>query len=435
MYFTQKLSGQIEFKVVANDGDLSDNFGYSVAISGDYATVGAYFDDDNGSNSGSAYIFFNNDTSWIEQAKLIPDDGEEDDYFGYSTAISGNYAVVGAYHDDDNGSKSGSAYVFFRSGTTWNQQTKLLPADGSANDYFGGFVDISGDYIVVGAHEHDSNDMLNTGTAYIFYRTGTNWNEQAQLFSSDMQTNDYFGNSVSISGDYAIIGALNDDDNGSNSGSAYIFYRNGTDWIEQSKLTAIDGEKNDYFGCSVDISGDYSIVGASGKDVNGEIDAGTAYIFYHGEANWEQQAKLVTYDFASKDFLGNSLTLFGEYAVVGAYYDDDKGSNSGSTYIFQRNGINWPLHAKIVASDGTWMDHFGYSVDIDRDNIIVGGYGDEENTGSAYFYKAKAYIEEKPAELPPPPPPEPEPIPLITLIKFVIGFILYAVMIRLTWFF
>jgi hypothetical protein len=159
-----------------------------------------------------------------EVAKLLASDGAADDEFGESVAISGDYAIVGAYRDDDNGTDSGSAYVFERDGSgNWAEVTKLLASDGAADDDFGESVAISGDYAIVGAPIDDDNGT-DSGSAYVFERDGTgNWTEVAKLLASDGATSDYFGTSVAISGDYAIVGAYLDDDNGTDSGSAYIF--------------------------------------------------------------------------------------------------------------------------------------------------------------------------------------------------------------------
>jgi nucleoside-specific outer membrane channel protein Tsx len=266
-----------EFKLTASDGAADDQFGYSVAIAGDYALVGARFDDDKGVDSGSAYIFKRDGTSWNQQAKLTASDGAAGDRFGYSVAIAGEYALVGALYDDDKGVNSGSAYIFKRDGTSWNQQAKLTASDGAAGDQFGWSVAIAGDYALVGAL-YDADKGVNSGSAYIFKRDGISWNQQAKLTASDGAAGDQFGHSVAIAGEYALVGAHLDDDNGTDSGSAYIFKRDGTSWNQQAKLTASDGAAGDQFGYSVAIAGDYALVGARLDDDNGSA-SGSAYIY------------------------------------------------------------------------------------------------------------------------------------------------------------
>jgi hypothetical protein len=348
------------------------------------AIVGANLDDDKGTDSGSAYIFSPDDVNcsdWDQTAKLTASDGAASDYFGSSVSVSGDYAIVGAYLDDDKGNESGSAYIFLRSGTSWSQQAKLTASDGAAYDNFGYSVSISGNYAIVGATGDDGK-----GSAYVFKRDGTTWSQQQKLTASDGANGDRFGYSVSISGDYAIAGAWGDDDNGSSSGSAYIFKRVDTTWSPQAKLTALDGAVDDAFGYSVSISGDYAIVGAFYDDVNVMVDSGSAYIFLRSGTSWSQQPKLTASDGAAGDRFGYSVSISGDYAIVGAYLDDDNGSSSGSAYILKRDGTNWSEEAKLTASDGAGSDRFGNSVSIGNGYIIVGAYGDDSFKGSAYMF-------------------------------------------------
>ena len=376
-----------ELKILPSDGAAGDNFGGSVSISGEYAVVGAFFDDDNGDRSGSAYLFKRVGTSWAQEAKLLPADGAAGDIFGKSVSISGDYAVVGASEDADNGTEAGSAYVFKRTGPFWAEEAKLLPSDGAEGDFFGLSVSISGDYAVVGAEGNDDNGD-GSGSAYIFKRTGTNWAQEAKLLPSDGAAGDLFGLSVSISGDYAVVGAWRDDDNGDGSGSAYVFKRTGPFWAQEAKLLASDGASLDLFGRSVSISGDYAVVGACCDDDNGS-SSGSAYVFKRTDTTWTEEAKLLPADGAAEDIFGHSVSISGEYAVVGAFFDDDNGSSSGSAYLFKRNGTSWAQEAKLLPADGAAGDLFGASVSIYDDFAVVGAPVDEDNgegSGSAYVY-------------------------------------------------
>ena len=215
------------FKLLPDDGAAEDNFGRSVAISGSTAIVGARFDDDNGDSSGSAYLF---DTTTGDQiAKLLPNDGAEGKLFGTSVAISGETVIVGASGDEDNGTWSGAAYLFDT--TTGRQIAKLLPDDGAAYDFFGLGVAISPDGIgtvaIVGAHGDDDNGDV-SGSAYLF--DTTTGAQIAKLLPDDGAASDYFSRSVAISGATAIVGARLDDDNGADSGSAYLFDVSACPW-------------------------------------------------------------------------------------------------------------------------------------------------------------------------------------------------------------
>ena len=384
-----------EVKLTASDAEkkqLSDHFGTSVSISGDTAIVGAHWDEHTGEieagsayiiEAGSTYIFVRNGTSWTEQVKLIASDVAEGDHFGTSVSISGDTAIVGAYWDDDAGSNSGSTYIFVRNGTSWTEQVKLTASDAAADNLFGKSVSISGDYTIVGAHGNDDAGYA-SGSAYIFVRNGTNWTEQAKLTASDATERDWFGFSVSISGDTVIVGAYLDDDAGSNSGSTYIFVRNGTSWTEQAKLTASDAAAWDGFGNSVSISENTVIVGAFNDDGAGS-GSGSAYIFVRNGTSWIEQAKFIASDATERDYFGTSVSISGDTAIVGAPGNDDAGSDSGSAYIFVRNGTSWTEQAKLTASDVAAWDNFGHSVSISGDTAIVAETG-EDYLGSAYIF-------------------------------------------------
>jgi hypothetical protein len=353
-------------KLKASDGAAGDIFGFTTSISGDYAIVGAHFDDDNGNDSGSAYVFKRSGTTWTQQAKLKPSDGAADNWFGRSVAISGDYAIVGAHGDGDKGNWSGSAYIFKRSGTTWTQKCKLTASDGAPSDFFGYTVAISGDYAIVGATGND-DDGIDSGSVYIFKRQDPNWIEQAKLTASDAAGGDGFGNSLSINGDYAIVGAPGDDDAGSSSGSAYVFKRDGASWSQQTKLTASDAAADDFFGWSVSISGDYIIVGAHGDDDNGDT-AGAAYVFKYENTSWLEQFKLIASDGAASDQFGFSVSIGSNYAIISAPGNDDKGNASGSAYVFGVSNPPWKiaaddfpcLGAMPVTSVGWWGSYIGW---------------------------------------------------------------------------
>ena len=316
---------------------------------------------------------------WIEQQKILPFDGSEWDSFGLSVSISGDYAVIGAFRDDDIGSNSGSAYIFQNVGTNWSEQIKLTASDGDIGDFFGKSVSISGDYIVIGATSADINGS-NTGAAYIFHWNGTTWFEQAKLTASDGADGDNFGSSVSISGDDVLIGATGDDDNGTHSGSVYIFHRNGTSWTEQEKITPSDGSEYDKFGFSVSISGEYAIIGTPYFN-----NMGKAYIYHKDGTIWNEQANITSSDETWGDFFAYSVSIDGDYVIIGAWGDEDSGEESGSAYVFHRTGIIWDEQTKLTASDSFWYDMFGYSVSISGNDIIIAAPG-ESDVGSAYIF-------------------------------------------------
>ena len=278
----------------------------------------------------------------------------------------GEYAVVGAVGKSN---FTGSAYVFIRSGTTWTEQAILTASDATAGDYFGEKVAIYGDYIVVSAYQDTHSSQNDAGSAYVFIRSGTSWSQQAKLIASDPAETDYFGTAVSIYGDYIVVGAWGEN---VQRGAAYVFKRNGTTWTEQAKLTASDAANNDKFGISVSLYDNYLLVGSYQDDDTVE-NSGSVYVFTRSGTTWTQQTKLTASDPGNNDRFGISVSLYNNFAVIGAYQDDVSSvSDVGSGYIFKRSGTSWSQEAKLTASDGAANDRFGSSVCINKDHICFG---------------------------------------------------------------
>jgi hypothetical protein len=343
-------------KLTASDGAADDRFGASVAVSGDMAVVGAPRASHNGFISGAAYGFRYDGTSWVEETKLTASDGREWDQFGTSVALSGDAAVVGGLY-------SGAAYVFRYDGASWVEEAKLTASDGTSSVGFGGSVALWGDTAVVGA-AHDDDKGSYSGAAYVFRYDGTSWVEEAKLTASDGASGDAFGHSVALWGDMAVVGASQDDDNGSSSGSVYVFQYDGTSWVEEAKLTASDGAFGDLFGARVAVSGDAAVVGGA--------SSGSAYAFRRDGTSWVEEAKLTASDGASGDGFGMSVAVSGDTAVVGAPYDKNNGVSSGSAYGFRYDGTSWVEEAKLSASDGASGDVFGHSVAVSGGTAVVG---------------------------------------------------------------
>ncbi len=374
-------------KLLPADGAADDQFANAVAIDANTAIIGSFNDDDNGSNSGSAYVMLQNGNTWTQQAKLTPNDGAPSDLFGISVSISGNTAVVGSFFDDDNGSNSGSAYVFTRAAGVWTQQAKLLAADGTADDQFGNSVAIDGDTIVV-ASPTDSVVGANSGSAYVFTRTAGVWTQQAKLTPPDGLAGALFGSSIAVSADTVVVGSSQDNDNGNLSGSAYIFTRNAGNWSFQTKLLPSDGLSGRLFGYAVAIDGD-TVLAGSIKDQPSGLNSGSAYIFTRAGITWTQQAKLIADDGEANDWFGNAVALQGDTALVAAFRNDDFGTDSGSTYLFTRAGSTWTQQAKLLPADGAGGDRFGSAVAISNDRAVIGTPRDNDlgsTSGSGYIF-------------------------------------------------
>ena len=341
-------------------------------------------------------------TGWTQQTKLVPDDGDEGDLFGF-TALSadGTTALIGARFDDNpNGESAGSAYVFNKDGGTWTQQTKLTSDDGGSHDSFGISVSLSGDgtTALIGAPGEEGPDGDNTGAVYVFTEDNETWTQQSKLTPEDGKSYDIFGNPVTLSVDstIALIGAHRDDTpNGRNAGSVYVFTEDSGTWTQQSKLSPDDGDSRDRFGGSISLSDDgaTALIGAmDDEDPNGN-SAGSAYIFSKDGGTWTQQSKLIPDDGDSRDHFGySSLSADGSTAIIGAIRDSNQnGKHSGSAYVFTKESRSWTQQAKLIPDDGDSGDHFGFSsLSADGSTAIIGATGDsnqnEYPSGSAYVF-------------------------------------------------
>jgi hypothetical protein len=362
-----------EIKLLIPDLAAGDHFGTSVAISGNVAVVGAPDHDAPATGCGSAYAF--NATTGTKTQDLIALDAANGDTFGTSVGVSGNVAVIGAPKD----APGGSAYLY--QVPTGGYLRKLTSTDTVNGDAFGRSVDIDGGVAIVGAFGNDDDGSL-SGSAYLF--NVTTGSQLYKLTADDAAGGDNFGYSVAVSGDVAIVGAYCDDGPGSlNSGSAYLF--NVTTGSQLHKLTADDAAASDYFGCSVGISGDVAIVGAYGDDDDGDY-SGSAYLF--NVTTGSQLHKLTAEDADAADYFGWSVGISGGVAVVGACNDDDAGGGSGSAYMFDvTSGAQ--LEEKLIASDADSGANFGFSVAVSGGRGIVGAYSDDDagnNVGSAYLF-------------------------------------------------
>jgi len=438
-------------EIIPIDGAASDEFGTSIAISGDTAVFGAPGDD---AGIGSAYVFrYDEVEGWVEEQTLTATGGAAGDRFGNSVGISGDTIVVGAEmdDDDDNGAQAGAAYVFRFNGETWAQEARLTASDGAADDNFGHVVGVSGNSIVVGAYLADLDSVIDAGAAYAFQRSGTIWSPKGKLIEPDARASNQFGSSVAISGDtiavgspyqydagrvYAFrynegswsqefmfanaggqfgssvslsgdvlaIGAMNADGegNGLEAGTAFVYRRRGgVSWVGEARLSASNGRANDHFGTSVTVSDDTLLVSAPGH----ETPFGVAYMFWYDGSSWGER-EVDTLDEPDGHFLnryvgfGAAIALSGDLALVGSPYSDVNGTDSGKAHYFKLGPR--PI-ARLIGSDSTSYDRFGGdAVAISGDTALVGAPRDDDSgagpmNGAAYVFgygDVRGWIEE-----------------------------------------
>ncbi|MGB0581083.1 MAG: family 16 glycoside hydrolase, partial [Limisphaerales bacterium] len=431
-----------------NTGAL-DTFGTVVAISGNTAVVGAPGEDSAATNvngdgadntaseAGAAYVYVKTGDVWTFQAYLKPRNAEAGDMFGSSVAISGDLIVVGAPMEDSratgvNGNRSdnsevasGAAYVFNRSGTSWRQRAYLKASNTEGGDLFGSSVAIAGNTIVVGAPNEDSSDntidgnqLENTasaaGAAYVFTRNSGVWSQQAYLKADNIESNDRFGSAVAVDGDTVVVSSLLEDsastgvgadglnNNATDSGAAYVFFRVGGVWSQQAYLKASNTESLDQFGKSLAISGETIVVGnpfdasdamgVNGDDQNNKAaKTGSAYVFVRNINVWAQQAYLKASNANGSDEFGGDVDVSGDTIIVGAISEDSgaRGVNgnqqhnsvasSGAAYVFVRSGMMWNQQGYLKASNTEFTDVFGHAVGVSGDNAIVTAEGEDSS--------------------------------------------------------
>jgi hypothetical protein len=349
-------------KLTSEPRGVGAQFGNAVAVSGNTMVVGAQFDGTTASQAGAAFVFVFDGTMWTQQARLLASDGAVADKFGTSVAISGNTIVVGAFNANAPLSNSGAAYVFVRSGTAWTQQQKLTAGDATADDQFGFSVAITGDVVAVGANHADFPGNSEAGAVYRYNRTGTVWTQVQRLNpTAQVILGDHFGDSLAIGGNRLVIGASGDDTPQTGAGAVYVFADGGSAYGLEQKLTISDGTNGDQFGFSVDIDGT-TIVGGAKEDstVVGQVGIGAAYVFEFNGSSWSLQQKLLASDGTGFDRFGYSVAVMGNTIGVGAREDDTAaGPDTGSEYLFTRTGTVWTERQKLLPTDSFNGDRFG----------------------------------------------------------------------------
>jgi hypothetical protein len=365
------LAAQCELqRFVGSDSTVGDHFGSGIEIWGDRILIGSRNGLVVGPNSGRAHVFLRTGVTWVQEASLQPLDPSAGALFGESVALEDDLAVVGAYRKNDVGSGSGAAYVFRRTGTTWSQETKLLPGDLGSGDNFGTDVGLFGDAVVVGAPRAGD-----PGAAYVFRFDGTSWNEEAKLVPSDAHPLQQFGTSVAIDGDAIAVGAIDP----FATGAAHVFRFDGAAWSQEAILTPAAGAAGDLCGTSIELEGDTLLVGARLADA-GLSDGGAAWVFVHDGATWGEEALLLSSDLAADDGFGHRVSLDGDAAYVTAYLDDDAGAESGAVYAFRRASGVWTETTKLLPYDAAADDHAGSAV-FARDGLLAIGAYHADTTG------------------------------------------------------
>lgn len=403
-------------------------------------------------NSGAVYVFKRTGSFWMQEAYLKAPNAEANDEFGYSVAISGDTIAVGANQEDSNqttitnGSTAsidnsivaaGAVYVFKRNAGVWSQQAYLKTPNPDAGDQFGISVAISGSTIAVGSIYESSNQITITngstasgnnstpqsGAVYVFKRSGANWAQEAYIKAPNAEANDHFGASISLSGDRLAVGAPQEDSNqvtitngftasadnsATDSGAVYVFKRSVANWAQEAYVKPTNADSLDAFGSSVATTSDTLVVGVPQESSNqttitngptasannSAAASGAVYVFKRNGNNWTQDAYLKAPNAEASDQFGFSVAISGDTIVAGANQEDSNqititngatasGNNSaaqaGAAYVFKRSGGIWAQEAYLKPPNAESNDSFGRSVNVSGDTVVVGASQESSN--------------------------------------------------------
>jgi hypothetical protein len=369
------------------DGAADDKFGYDLTVKGDWAAIGAY---GVSSYTGAVYLYKHDGNHWVFMQSLTASDRASSDFFGSAVAMSGTgHLVVGNPFKNE-----GVVYLYTLNSTsnTWGDEQKIVASDGAEDDNFGEAVAMSGTgHLVVGAPRDDDKGSY-SGSVYLYTLNSSSntWGDEQKIVASDGASNDYFGEAVAMSGTgHLLVGAPFDDDKGDASGAVYLYTLNSASntWGDEQKIVASDGAAYDYFGRAVAMSGTgHLVVGAQGDD-DKDSYSGAVYLYTLNSTSniWGDEQKIVASDGAEFDGFGYAVAMSGTgHLVVGAYEDDDKGSDSGSVYLYTLNSTSniWGDEQKIVANDGAEFDGFGFAVALSEIGHLVVGAPFDDDMGS-----------------------------------------------------
>lgn len=391
-------------------------------------TVNGDQTNDNAQGAGAAYVFRRSGSRWVQEAYLKASNTETFDDFGVSVAISGDTVAVGAFAEDsasvgvnqdqtnNNANHSGAVYVYRRSGTVWSQEAYVKASNTGQQDNFGVSVALSGNTLAVGAfgeaspatgiNQGQGDGAQGAGAVYVFQRLGSTWSQQAYIKASNTQPNYLFGNSVALDGNTLAMGSPGEsssatsvnqdqtDQNAPGAGAVYVFTQVNGVWSQQAYIKASNTYPNNEFGSSVSLYHDTLAVGAFGESsaatgVNGNqtdhhaMNAGAVYVFQRTNGTWAQQAYIKASNTQATDEFGWAVSVFGDTLLVGSRQESNGAtgvdgnqtgggaSASGAAYVFERSGTTWSQHAYLKASNTGQNDQFGFAVAASGDTLVV----------------------------------------------------------------
>lgn len=373
-------------RLAPSDPAIDDHFGFSVAMDGDTIVAGASGDDDAGSSAGAAYVFRRFGSTWVRTQKLIPSTASTQNFFGGHVAISGDMLLVAGHGDTAGAPASGSVWVYRWDGVQWIEHQQLRPSDPLPIGWFGYSVAVDGGVAAIGAIQQDWGGGAQEGSVYVFRRQGATWVEEQKLVHLDAEPYDALGRDVAVEGDLIAASAPV---NGPH-GAVYLFRWNGSSWFQEQKLVPTVTEPYDSLG-AVALRDDLILAGADdgGDPKNG---AGSVYVFRRSKGVWAQTQVLTAADGQPGDRFGASVALGDRVACVGASTSDDGGPGSGSAYLFRFASAQWVQQTKLTEPLPGPIHNFGVSCIVVGNNTVVGAYGDVDPCSSDPNCGGSAYV-------------------------------------------
>lgn len=370
-------------QLFASPSVSGDAVAFSVGASDQTIVLGAYLKNyaGNGYDSGALYIFDRDTSGWTQSAYLAASDGAAFDYLGWSVDIEGDLIAAGASWANETGIKSGAVYMF-RRGKIWEEEVNIVPSDLPADANFGHDVDLDGSRLIVGAPYVDG--IVNAqGVAYIFRDDGGAWIQEARLAPGDLDVN-FVGAAVAIDGNFAVIGSPRDNGDGISAGSAFIYELDiKGNWTLVGRFTPDETEPYSYFGNEIAIEGDTILVGAEYSDQVG-ANVGAVFVYERSGGSWSQTQVLTPDDMLAWSHFGGSIDIQDDLVVIGAYGDPNA---TGAAHLYTRGKDGqFSLESRLLAGDGVFGERFGNAVAVGGDAVVVGAPYWTERTGCAYVF-------------------------------------------------
>ncbi|MBN1561435.1 T9SS type A sorting domain-containing protein [candidate division KSB1 bacterium] len=389
------FSHALELKLVADGGEATQLFGSSVAIDQNTIFVGAPGCCNDDQYRGALHVFERSGHTWLQVQKIESPDEDSYDLFGYSLATSGPHAIISAQGDGISNPLSGAIYFYEQQDDAWVPGARFISPQSMPRDKFGVAVDIDGSYAIVGAPQGGGR-LPTCGSACIYRYVDGEWQLDDVIYPTDGTPHDNFGCAVAISGQQVVVGAAGSSAKPTGApqkvkktGSAYIYERHKYGWRQVSKLSPVDGHAGNLFGCSVGIDGDYAIVGACQDNV-ADFHSGSAYLYKRVDSQWIDDIKFTAVDADSGDFFGSAVALYQDYIIIGAPGVDGFGKNSGAVYSYLRRDDGWALRARKTPYDAARYDVFGASLALSDELSVIGApfktVQEKPLQGVAYIY-------------------------------------------------